>query len=296
MTLRLEVNCQNELGESAFWSVASQRVFWVDGFAPTIQSWSPGSRESNHLTLTASPLGMIAETSLPQTIALTDPGGIALVDFATGDRVPLAHPERGREGIGYNDGKVDRYGRLWVSTYDASEVEPRGCLWVLENGRAPRLAESGIPVVNGPGFSPDAGSLYLSDSIGRRVLAYEMRADGTLGSKRVLAQLAGEEGLPDGLTVDSEGCVWVALWDGGRVIRFSPKGERLDVVRLPVPRVTSVAFGGADLCRLFITTARYGLSEADLAAVPESGALFSANAGIPGLAATPLPMPFRCGM
>jgi len=294
LTPQLEVDCRNILGESVFWSISSQQVFWVDGFAPSVQWWSPSARGLRHVLATQSPLGMIAETTDPHVVAVTDSDGITLFNRETHERTLIANPEQGRAGIAYNDAKVDHNGRLWVGTYDVSEVEPRGCLWVLENRRPPRLAESGLPVINGPTFSPDGRFFYLSDSIGRRVLAYEMEDNGMLGTRSVLAHFSMDEGLPDGLTVDSEGCVWVAHWDGGRVTRFSPKGERVAVVRLPAMRVTSVAFGGADLKTLFITTARYGLSETQLAATPDSGALFSVDTGVCGLAATLLPVPFAC--
>jgi D-xylonolactonase len=294
MIPKLEVDCQNILGESVFWSISSQQVFWVDGFAPSVLCWSPSARRLRQVRPTRSSLGMIAETTDPHIVAMTDSDGITLFNLETYERTLIADPERDRAGIAYNDAKVDRSGRLWVGTYDASEVEPRGCLWVLENSGPPRLAESGLPVINGPAFSPDSRFLYLSDSIGRRVLAYEMDDNGMLGTRSVLAHFSYDEGLPDGLTVDSEGCIWVAHWDGGRVTRFSPKGERVDVVRLPAMRVTSVAFGGAELMTLFITTARYGLSETHLAGSPGSGSLFSVDTRVCGLATTLLPMPFTC--
>jgi xylono-1,5-lactonase len=290
---RLEVNCKNTLGESAFWSISSQQLFWVDGFAPSIQWWSPSAKRYRHVRLGQSPLGMIVQTTDPGVVAMSDPDGISLFNLETLERNFIADPERGRAGVAYNDAKVDRFGRLWVATYDTSELEPRGCLWMLRNGVTPRLAESGLPVINGPAFSPDCRFLYLSDSIGRRVLGYEMKEDGTLGARRVLAHFSIEEGLPDGLTVDSEGCIWVAHWDGGRVTRFSPEGERVDVVQVPAARVTSVAFGGAELKTLFITTARYGLGEAQLPVSPDSGSLFSIDTGVRGLAATLLPLPFE---
>jgi sugar lactone lactonase YvrE len=292
MIPQLEVDDRNVLGESVFWSVESEEMFWIDGLAPSIQRFAVSDRRVRRILLPQAPIGMIAETSDPRTIALTDADGIAVLNLETLERTGLAHPEAGRVGTSYNDAKVDCEGRLWVGTYDVSETEPRGCLWLLQKGRTARLAESGLPVVNGPAFAPDGDMLYLSDSIGRRILAYPVSADGSLGARRVLAQFAADEGLPDGLTVDSDGCIWVAHWDGGRVTRFSVQGERLEVIRLPVRRVTSVAFGGVELKTLFITTARYGLDEAQLSAAPQSGGLFSVQTQVPGIPATRLPVPF----
>jgi D-xylonolactonase len=288
------VASENVLGESVFWSVAMQKVYWVDGGASAVHRWHP--RSSTHSCVELAPrnsLGMIAETTNPKVIATADSNGISLVNLETCDKASVANPEQGRHGVGYNDAKVDPAGRLWVGTFDLQEAEPRGCLWLLESGQAPYLAETGMTVVNGPAFSPDGGVLYVSDSMGKRILAFDL--DGReLRGRRVLARLGPEEGLPDGLTVDAEGCVWCAHWDGARVTRFSPRGERLAVIHAPVPRVTSVAFGGSDLKTLFFTSARYGLTQHQLELAPKSGALFSASPGVQGIAATCLPLPFVC--
>jgi sugar lactone lactonase YvrE len=294
MTPRAAVAAGNELGESVLWSVANQEVFWIDGFAPAIHRWSPATNRHRVVPLAAAPIGMIVATTDPDSVVLTDRDGVALFDLESGTRTGIADPERGRDGIGYNDAKVDRFGRLWVGTYDASEVEPRGCLWLLEHGRVPRLAESGMAVVNGPSFSPDGRAIYISDSIARRILAFDVKEDGSLAGRRVLAQFNADEGLPDGLTVDAQGSVWCAHWDGGRVTRFSPQGERTAVIRLPATRVTSVAFGGPELDMLFITTARYGLTEAQLSGSPGAGSLFLVKPGVRGIPATPLLLPFAC--
>ena len=286
------VGCKNVLGESAFWSVTTQQVRWVDADTAAIHSWNPMTLQHEVLTLVDAPLGMILETSDARTLAFADRHGVALLDLETYSRLPVSDPERGRDGVGYNDAKVDPRGRLWLGTYDSAEVEPRGCVWLLEGDQAAHLADSGFVVVNGPTFSPDGGIIYVSDSVGRRILAYDIRENGSLARRRIFAQFLPEEGLPDGLTTDAEGCIWCAHWDGARVTRFSPQGERLTAVPMPVPRVTSVAFGGSNLSTLFVTTARYGLSPAQLRAAPGAGALFAIETGIQGRAATPLPLPF----
>ena len=293
MTPELVVDGANILGESVCWSMQTQEIRWIDGFAPAIHHWNPATRSHAVMPLPAAPIGMIVQTSDPSVLALTDAAGIGLFDLRTRVRTAIADPERGRAGIGYNDAKVDAAGRLWVGTYDASEIEPRGCLWVLAHREAPRLADSGMAVVNGPAFSPASDRVYVSDSTAKRILVHELH-DGVLAGRRVFAQLTAEEGLPDGLTVDAEGCVWCAHWDGGRVTRFSPDGERLLLIRLPAMRVTSVAFGGASLDELFITTARYGLTEEQLQRTPQAGGLFRVKAPVPGLAASLLPLPFEC--
>jgi sugar lactone lactonase YvrE len=287
--------CQNDLGESAIWSAASGVVRWIDGVAPTLHQWNPqdGGHRATPLQLPA-PVGMIAGTTDARTIAVAHRDGLALLDLESGVETPVAAPERARAGIAYNDAKVDPMGRLWLGSFDTGGVEPRGCLWVLENGRRPRLAETGMAVVNGPAFSPDGATIYVSDSIARRILAFDV-VDGALRHCRTFATMSAEEGLPDGLTVDAEGCLWCAHWEGSRVTRFAPTGERLSVIPIPAPLVTSVAFGRAELDTLFVTTARQGLSADDLARAPRSGDLFSIVPGVKGLQANLLPLPFTCG-
>jgi sugar lactone lactonase YvrE len=150
-----------------------------------------------------------------------------------------------------------------------------------------------MAVVNGPAFSPDGGVIYVSDSMGRRILAFDVDR-GALRRRRTFATMSKDEGFPDGLTVDAEGCLWCAHWEGSRVTRFAPTGERLSVIRIPAPLVTSVAFGGSALDTLFVTTARLGLNPGDIARAPQSGSLFAVKPGITGLAANLLPLPFSC--
>lgn len=286
------VETRNVLGESALWSADLRSVCWIDGVAAEIHRWDVTSRRHSVLKVPLdSTIGMIAATSERGTFVLSHARGLALVNVDTLQLTHLADPEQGRADIGYNDGKVDPCGRLWAGTFDVNETEPRGCLWLLENGASPRLMETGMAVVNGPAFSPDGQTVYVSDSAARRILAFDLER-GRPQKRRVLVEFACEEGLPDGLAVDAEGCIWCAHWDGGRVTRFSPDGRRMLAVSIPAPRVTSVAFGGPSRDTLFVTTARYGLSASDLNSYPASGALFEIQAPVRGLAVTLLQLPF----
>jgi len=234
------------LGESACWSTATRQVYWIDGDSAAIHCWDPYSNIHESIDLHSAPIGMIAETSQRDVFAISDCDGVSIVNFRSGAKHLLADPENGREGVNYNDGKVDLQGRLWIGTNDKSELEPRGTLWLLESGRSPRLAESGMAVVNGPALSPDGTRIYISDSTAGKILTYRI-CDGSLRDRRIFAQFRPSDGLPDGLAVDADGCIWCAHWDGGRISRFSPSGECLAVIPVPVARVTSVAFGGSNL-------------------------------------------------
>ena len=287
------VEARNVLGESVLWSSDLQSLCWIDGVAAEVHRWEALSRRHSVIKLPLDPVvGMIAATSEPGTFVASHVRGLTLVNLDTLRLTPLADPEQGRADIAYNDGKVDPQGRLWAGTFDVNETEPRGCLWLLENGAPPRLMETGMAVVNGPAFSPDGRTVYVSDSVARRILAFDLEADRPR-NRRVLAEFAPEDGLPDGLTVDAEGCVWCAFWDGGRVMRLSPEGRRMLAIAIPAPRVTSVTFGGHSLDTLYVTTARYGLTAADLEKYPTAGALFEIQTPVRGLSTKPLQLPFR---
>lgn len=286
------VSSGDQVGESVFWSPLSSAVYWIDSFAPAVHRYSPsnGTYETRILLLPP-PVGMIACTMDADVLVASYREGIALLRLSTGNAVNVVDPERRRSGIVYNDGKVDSQGRLWVGTCDAAGQEHRGCLWVLESTRTPRLVETGLTVTNGPAFSPDGRVIYVSDSIARRIVAHDVEGT-TLSGRRVFAVLSEEEGYPDGLTVDTEGCLWCAHWGGSRVTRFAASGERLMTISVPASHVTSVAFGGPDLATLFVTTARQELGADELALSPQSGNLFAVCPGVRGLPPTPLPLPF----
>jgi sugar lactone lactonase YvrE len=202
--------------------------------------------------------------------------GLKLFDPATAAITPFADPNEARPGVAYNDSKLDRSGRLWVGTFDLPETEPRGILYCVEPNGQWSVGDSGFAVCNGPAFSPDGRTMYFSDSIGRRVLAYDVSPTSRIpANRRVFASF--EDGVPDGLTVDAEGGLWCALYGAGRLVRFAPDGSVLKSYDLPCPIVTAAGFGGPGMTHLFVTTGTSPESE-------QGGAVFVMDTGIKGLA------------
>ncbi|MFC0678783.1 SMP-30/gluconolactonase/LRE family protein [Lysobacter korlensis] len=275
-----------QLGEAPFWSPGERALYWLDLLDPTLHRWSEERGHSARRLETPAPLGAIAPTGDPGVAVLTCAAGIALLDLRDGGTTLLLDPLQRLPHLHFNDAKVDRSGRLWLGTADTEEVDPRAVLFLLEGSRA-SVADAGFAVCNGPAFSPDGSVVYFSDSNSRTVLTYRMAEDGTLLDRRVFARFGSDEGYPDGLTVDADGFLWVAHWDGGRVSRFSPDGKPDRVLHVPAPNVTSVAFGGEDLGTLFITTARLGLDAEALESFPLSGGLFAEDR--PGTRGLPEP-------
>jgi len=277
---KLETATRDRLGESPLWNPREGALYWIDFFGPTVHRLLPanGTQESWRLS-GASTVGSLAFANDGRLIVALD-SGLKLFDPRDQSLSDFADPGAGRDGIGYNDAKVDRTGRYWVGTYDIAETAPRGILYRVERNGEAHVADSGYVVCNGPAFSPSGDRLYFSDTVGRQLIVYDLDAPtGRLSSRRVFARIPDDEGFPDGLTVDSEGCVWCSHYAGGRVTRFATDGTRLEVLRLPVENVTSLCLGGADLRTLFVTT---GWST-DVSRNDGGGAVFSRRVEVPGL-------------
>lgn len=273
------------LGESPVWSVARQTLHWVDITRGHVYAWRPGGDAAPVRHDLGTSVGCVALTG-EGLLAATAPGPTRL-RLPKGERwaTAVANPEweHGR-GHRFNDGRVDPAGRWLVGTLAAEAGQ--ASLYRLEDGELAPLIE-GITISNGLAFSPDGRWLYHADSPSRRVRrhAYEPRT-GELGEGESWVDLAslGLPGVPDGAAVDVEGYYWCALYGGGRVVRFSPQGELVAEVVLPCPNPTMVAFGGAALTTLYITTATQDMDRSARRRSPLAGSLLSMEVTTPGLA------------
>jgi sugar lactone lactonase YvrE len=182
-----------------------------------------------------------------------------------------------------NDGAADPWGRFWVGTMAHDAAPGRGSLYRWDDANGARTVREGVAISNGLGWSPDRRTMYYVDSGPAVVYAFDVDDRGELGAQRVFAQLdAASDGSPDGLCVDAEGAIWVALWGGGSVRRYAPTGEVIARVLVDTSQPSSCAIGGANGTTLYVTTAREELSEEVLATEPLAGRLFCADVGVPG--------------
>ena len=189
-----------------------------------------------------------------------------------------------REGIRFNDAGVDPAGRVWVGSMHVDESEPLGELYRLDGAGVLTTVVKGVTVSNGLGWSPDGSRMYYADSPTRRIDVFDYDpAAGEAFRRRIFADLSAFDGVPDGLTVDADGCVWVAIWGGGVLRRFAPDGTQDAVVQVPVSQPTSCAFGGPGMADLYVTTASVGLTAAELRDQPLAGRLLRLNPGPVGL-------------
>jgi xylono-1,5-lactonase len=202
---------------------------------------------------------------------------------ASGNFDTVLEIEAQQPGNRCNDGYVDPAGRLWFGTMDNGETAPTGALYRLD-ARGLQAMDEGIIITNGPCHSPDGKTFYHTDTLGRVVFAYDCAPDGSLSNKREFVRYPqGVPGHPDGSAVDAEGHVWISLFGGSRIERYAPDGTLSATVAMPCPNITKVAFGGADLRTVFVTTARKGMSEEALAAHPLAGGVFTFRVDAPGL-------------
>jgi sugar lactone lactonase YvrE len=264
----------SELGEGPCWDAASQALYWVDIPAGRVHCLDSAGEHSSW------DVGMPVGAAVPRAsggLVVAAGNGFYSLDPGSGD-VDLLAAAPGQPDTRMNDGKCDRAGRFYAGTMAMDESPGQGSLYRLDPDHTLTEIYTGIGISNGIGWSPDDRLMYYIDSFDYRVdvLDYDPQA-GRMGERRTFARLGSDDVVPDGMAVDSEGGVWVAVWGASVIQRYDSAGELTSVVRLPAAHVTSCAFGGPELDQLYITTA----------AGPGScaGALFTCPAGIAGLPA-----------
>jgi sugar lactone lactonase YvrE len=274
------------LGEGPYWVPEESCLLWVD-------------ISNGLLYRTAVPSGETASTKV-DAISAAFPALDGGTLIAGGHRLTLlADPASGqgqtrrtvaeapaREGIRFNDASVDPAGRVWVGSMHTDESESAGVLYRLDRGGLTPVV-TGVTVSNGLGWSPDGTRMYYADSPKRQVDVFDYDpATGEAFQRRVFANLRGMDGVPDGLTVDADGCVWVAMFGGGALRRFTPSGQLDAVLPLPITKPTSCAFAGSGLEELYVTTASVDLTDAERASQPLAGRLLRLRPGPIGLPST----------
>lgn len=270
------------LGESPLWDPVAACLYWVDIKRPAVYRYEPAKGQTGVWPLPQA-VGCVGLAGLGRLV-VADAAGIAWLDLRSGVLDRIADPEPELSLNRFNDGKVDRAGRFWAGTVYDHSPRPVGSLYRIDTDSGITRIASGFTCPNGIGWSPDNRTMYFTDSLLRTIWAYEYDlATGDLGARRIFAQLAESDGLPDGLTVDSEGYVWSAVWGGWRVIRYAPDGVIERVVSMPVQNPSSCMFGGPDLQTLYVTSANIALNSCELQAGPLAGGLFAIETGVIGV-------------
>lgn len=274
------------LGEGPVWDMKRQRILWIDILRGDIHEFYPEAETFNTFNV-GQLIGSIAICTDGKLIAaLYD--GFALIDMEKTEVQFLKDPEEHLPNNRFNEGKCDPAGRFWAGTLPLSEDTPAGNVYALERDFSVTRKIVGVTISNGMAWSLDHEALYYIDTPTFEVVAYNYdKSDGSISNKRTVIKIQKEEGYPDGMTIDSEGMLWIGHWDGWQVIRWDPNtGKPLHRISLPVAKVTSCTFGGKNLQDLYITTARKELSEEELKQQPLAGSTFVIrNCGYTGLPA-----------
>lgn len=278
------------LGESPMWHPREQLLYWCDIPGRRLNRFDPASGDLSHWAFEYEPASCAPRLDGRLLLAMRD--GLWCFDPSSGERSRLAAPpyETGQER--FNDGKCDPQGRFWVGTIYEPRDPALAALYCYEGGELQRKAE-GITVSNGLAWSPDGGTMYWSDTKAHTIYAFDFEpGSGELSQRRVFARFAMKQpgqdltsygGRPDGAAVDVDGCYWVAMFEGQRLLRLSPQGQILREVVLPVRCPTMPCFGDADLKTLYITTSRENRPAAELAEQPLAGCVLKLRVDVPGL-------------
>ncbi|MFT4015577.1 MAG: SMP-30/gluconolactonase/LRE family protein [Agriterribacter sp.] len=280
----LEIDAKAFLGEGAIWHPLEHALYWVNIEGKTLHIYDPATKELKTFNM-GERIGTVVFDKHGNTIAALQ-NGIHTIDIQTGELSLIANPLPHKD-IRFNDGKCDPEGRFWVGSMHINQVEGAGSLYRMDHDLGIHKILDGITVSNGIVWSLDKKLMYYIDSPLKRVDVFDYEnATGNVRNRRIAFTIPEGLGSPDGMTIDNEGYLWIAVWGGSCVGKFDPlTGEMKLKIIVPAPHVTSCAFGGNDMDTLYITTARENLTEDELRKYPLSGSVFSAKPNSKGIPA-----------
>ncbi len=282
MTVQCVVDARNRLGEVPVWDVREQALYWVDIEGRLLQRLTVGT-------------GKVDRWEMPDRIAcfaLRELGGlivgfasgIAFYDLDDGRLEWIARPEAAIPTNRFNEGKCDRKGRFWAGTMDDGLANHTAALYRIDTDLSVHKMVEGVGVSNTLVWSLDNETMFFADTLDGAIYCYDYdHESGAIRNRRQIVDLKGTGIGPDGSTIDEEGFLWNAQWDGWRLARYAPDGRLDRVVELPVQKPTSCMFGGPDLRTLYVTTAIWDLTSEQLARQPQAGGLFALDVGVGGV-------------
>jgi len=277
----LVLDARADLGEGPVWDDRTGRLIWVDIMAGRVNVFDP-STGANQAIPAGSPVGAVAlHSSGGLLLALKE--GFASLDLESGKVTPMCGFTGTAPLIRMNDAKCDPQGRFWAGTLSMDMKPGAGALYRLNPGGGVTTVLQCVTCSNGIDWSLDGKTMYYVDSMTHRIDCFDFEpVSGTIANRRTFVEIGLAGAVPDGLTVDSEGNIWVALWGGWGIHCYSPRGQRIAAIRVPASQSSSCTFGGGDFGDLYITSARTGLAAEQLVKEPHAGGLFRARPGVKG--------------
>lgn len=265
----------DELGEGLWWSARENAVYWVDILSHAVNRYSLADAAVKRWRVPERIGWVIERRGKPGFIAGFQ-SGFAELELDPLSIRPIVDPEPQLPGNRLNDAVADQHGHIWAGTMDAAIKEATGSLYRLQPDLSVRRMDEGYKVTNGPAFSPTQDVMYHNDTGRGLVYRFDVTPEGDIANRQVFLKFIRDMGSPDGMTVDAEGFLWIAHWGGSRVSRFSPDAKLDRMIALPASQITNVTFAGANLDRMFVTSAAEGL---DRSKEPLAGSLFEIDAG-----------------
>jgi sugar lactone lactonase YvrE len=275
------VRNQAVLGEAPVWDPQRMCLVWVDIIGESIHFFDPDTNE-DRVVRVGQPIGSVAPRKRGGLVAATSNGISVLA--SNGRLESLVGIALDTSRLRMNDGKCDLAGRYWTGTMALDHRTPDSCLYRIGADLKMTTMLTSIVVSNGLGWSPDNRKLYYNDTVARHIDMFDFDLiTGAVQNRSHLVEFSERPGWPDGMAVDEQGYLWIAVWGGWSVRRYRPDGFLDSIVKLPVAKVTSCCFGGRNLTELYITTSRYELTDVELAQQPLAGSLFRFNPRVTGL-------------
>jgi sugar lactone lactonase YvrE len=285
LNVELVEDTRSNLGEGAIWNPVTNQLYWVDITGKILNIYTP-RLGVNHELYTGQMIGTVVPAQSGMVVVALQ-SGFYYLDPATGTKSFIANPEEEKPENRFNDGKCDPAGRFWVGSMSTEAKPGRGTLYRFDpDSTISRMVEN-VSVSNGIAWSNDHTRMYYVDTPTRVVSGYDYdNVSGSIRNGKPVIEIPDGMGYPDGMTIDSDGNLWICLWGGGMVGCWNPEtGDLLRTISVPAKNVTSCAFGDDDLGTLYITTARVDTSEDELKKYPYAGSLFKVRPGVTGVPA-----------
>lgn len=285
--MELLLDVKNQLGEGAIWNHKTQELWWIDIEGKKFSTYNPLTLKSKTYN-TKQRIGTVVPSRNGQDAILALQNGVWRFNLESDEMTFLVSPEIDTNNIRLNDGKCDPAGRLWVGSMHLNQTKYAANLFQIQPNKDKvliREMQDSVTISNGITWSLDEKTMYYIDTDRGNVRAYNYdKTTGEITKERVVITVSDTLGYPDGMTIDNEGMLWIALWNGDCVTRWNPNtGELLQKIEVPAHNVTSCSFGGENLETLYITSASIDMTAAELAAKPLSGGVFKINPGVRGV-------------
>ena len=285
--VKLVLDAQNILGEGSIWNHKTKELWWIDIEGQTLNTYNPKT-DVNRTIDVKERIGTVVPSQDGLSAILALQTGIWKMDMKTEEKSMLTMLESDTANIRLNDGKCDPAGRLWVGSMHLNQIEHAANLFQVtetEQQVSFKKMQDSVTISNGIIWSLDEKTMYYIDTKRGNVRAYDYdKSTGDISNERVVITVSDTLGYPDGMTIDNEGMLWIALWNGNCVSRWNPNtGELLQTIPVPAHNISSCAFGGENLDILYITSAKVDMTEEELKAKPNSGGVFKVVPGVKGV-------------